>query len=253
VADTIAAVREWIADAVATRAPFAAATRTMHARLAARLAPVAGACTMPFVPLPRAVKTLFARAEPVDGAGWLWRMKGANVWLTRPFGVGSFGPREAHALDAALLAQLAGGAAPADAVLILVGDSTGHEVSRAAEAVCISQYLAHHAAVIALLRDEGVRKLGLLTGVGHSGAFFCNALQTRLLYALPEARVVAMDPAAIARVTRQDPGRVGALVEDDPLLGHPVRHFAGWGGVTEILPDADAARVLALAARHAAS
>lgn len=250
--DSIEAIRRWIGEALAARVPFSEAVRAMQARLGARLESVAAGATLPCIPLPRAVKSLFARAEPADGAGWLWRIGGTNVFLTRAFGIGSFGPQEAHALDAALLAHLAGGAAPEDAVLILVGDSTGHERSRAAEALCISQYLAHHAAVIALLRHEGLRMLGLLAGVGHSGAFFCNALQARALYALPEARVVAMEPAAIARVTRQDPEHVAALVEDDPLLGHPVRHFARWGGVTGIVPDADAIRVLALAARHAA-
>ena len=194
------------------------------------------------------MRPLFAQARPADGAGWLWRMNDGNVWLTRAFGVGTFGPREAHGLDTALLAQLADGRAGPDAVLFLIGDSAGHEASRHAEAVCVSQYLAQHAAVLALLRGTNVRQLGLLTGVGHSGAFFCNALQAGHVYALPSARVVAMDPAAIARVTGQDPARLTALVEDDALLGHPVRHFARWGGITEMLPDADAARLLALAA-----
>jgi malonate decarboxylase gamma subunit len=171
------------------------------------------------------------------------------VWLSRPFGLGTFGPREAHGLDAALLAHLAD-AARADApMLFLVGDSYGHEVSRHAEMLCVAQYLAQHAAVLALLRAQGVRLRGLLTGVGHSAAFFANALQAPEVYALADARVVAMEPAAIARVTRLPEAELADLVENDPLLGQPVRHFACWGGITEIVPDVDRDRLLALATR----
>jgi hypothetical protein len=41
-----------------------------------------------------------------------------------------------------------------------------------------------------------------------------------------------MEPAAIARVTGLD---VAALIEDDPVLGQPVRHFAALGGVEAII------------------
>ena len=44
-----------------------------------------------------------------------------------------------------------------------------------------------------------------------------------------------MGPDAIARVTGLDTAR---LIEDDPLLGHPVRHFDALGGITAIV-DAD--------------
>ena len=74
--------------------------------------------------------------------------------------------------------------------------------------------------------------IGLLAGVGHSAAFFVNALQAPELYALPQARVVAMGPDAIARVTGLDTAR---LIEDDPLLGQPVRHFDALGGITAIV------------------
>jgi hypothetical protein len=66
------------------------------------------------------------------------------------------------------------------------------------------------------------------------------------VFALPGARVVAMAPAAIARVTRVDAAQVAARIEDDPLVGHPVRHFAAWGGIAGILPDASPERLLAL-------
>jgi len=241
---------------------FASSVLAMHDRLAARLvasrddgsASPSGRsiefATMPLSPLPRKLVSLYADAEPVDHLGWLWRIRDRQVWLSRPLGVGTFGPREAHGLDAALLAHL-GTTAPASVhTLFLVGDSFGHEVSRHAEATCVAQYLAQHAAVVALLRSRGVRVRGLLTGVGHSAAFFANALQATEVYALTGARVMAMETAAVARVTRLPESELAALMENDPLLGHPVRHFARWGGIAEILPDVDRERLLALAARE---
>ena len=261
---TAEAVHRWIAHGLSESMPFATWVRTMQERLAARLVGSRDAgsspslersvelATTPVAPLPRMLASLYADAEPVDRVCWLWRMRDRQVWLSRPFGLGTFGPREAHGLDAALLAHLAA-AAPAGArTVFLVGDSYGHEVSRHAEVLCVAQYLAQHAAVLALLRAQGVRLRGLLTGIGHSAAFFANALQAPEVYALAGARVVAMEPAAIARVTRLPEPELAALIENDPLLGQPVRHFARWGGIAEILPDANRDRLLALAARDIA-
>jgi len=95
----------------------------------------------------------------------------------------------------------------------------------------ISQFLAHHASVLALLRRRGSRLVGLLAGVGHSAAFFTNALQAPVRYALAPSRVVAMEPSAIARVTGIS---AAPLIENDPLLGQPVRHLAAQGGIVVI-------------------
>ena len=65
----------------------------------------------------------------------------------------------------------------------------------------------------------------------------------------PDARVVAMEPPAMARVLRLDPAKLAQMVEDDPLLGHPVRHFAALGGVDAMVEDASPARILAYATR----
>lgn len=263
VADDAQAVRGWVKAGVRGSMPFAAWVRTMQEELAARLvrtqSPEVRAAgehvavevaTKPVTPIPRMLASLFANARPADSVGWLWRMDDRPVWLSRPFGIGTFGPREAHGLDAALLAHLADHVEAGAPILFLVGDSYGHEATRNAESLCVSQYLAQHAAVVALLRARKVRVRGLLTGVGHSAAFFANALQAQEVYALADARVVAMEPAAIARVTRLPEREIAALIENDPLLGQPVRHFARWGGIAEILPDADRERLLALAERE---
>jgi malonate decarboxylase beta subunit len=262
VADDHEILRAWIAGAVAEHVPFADWVFSMQDRLARRLvaAAVSGdaepddravhAATVPIVPLPRRLASLYADAQVVDRIGWLWRMADRPVWLSRPFGVGTFGPREAHGLDAALLVELAEDLGETPRTLFLVGDSFGHETSRAAESLCVSQYLAQHAAVVALLRARGVRVRGLLTGIGHSAAFFANALQAQEVYALETARVIAMDPSAIARVTRLPEREIAALLENNPLLGQPVRQFAHWGGIDEILPDTARERLLALALRE---
>jgi malonate decarboxylase beta subunit len=259
-------LRAWVADVIGQTAPFADWVRATQERLERRLVEATRAdheetdertlevAIKPVTPLPRKLASLYADAQAVDRVGWLWRMADRPVWLSRPFGVGTFGPREAHGLDAALLVQLLGGDAmdpgAAQRTVFLVGDSFGHEASRAAETLCVSQYLAQHAAVVALLRDRGVRVRGLLTGIGHSAAFFANALQAQEVYALEGSRVVAMEPAAIARVTRLPEASIAALLETDPVLGQPVRQFAHWGGIDEILPDADRERLLALTGRE---
>ena len=99
----------------------------------------------------------------------------------------------------------------------------------------VSQFLAHHAAVLALLRAQGRRLVGLLAGIGHSAAFFSNALQAPVLYALASSRVVAMEPSALARVTGLP---AVSLIENDPLVGQPVRHFAAQGGVASVISEA---------------
>ena len=156
------------------------------------------------------------------------------------------GSREAHALDAAILDHLVDRGDRESAILFVISDSVGHESTRSAEAICVAQYFAQHAAVLALLRAQGVRVAGLLTGNGRGAAFFSNALQGTTVYALSSARVIAMEPSAIARVTGLDPRRLDELIESDPLVGAPVRHFAAWGGIDAVLPDLARERLLAL-------
>ena len=225
---------------------FASWLRTTQERLGARLAGSSVSARLP--PLPQNVAPLFANAERVDRDGWLSRPRGSAVLLCRPVGAGTFGPSEAHSLDATLLEHFAAPvSAPEARTLVLLGDSAGHEVSRRAEALCVSQFLAQHAAVLALLRARGVTLRGLLSGVGHSAEFFSHVLQANEATALAGARVVAMEPAALARVTGLPQPALAALIENDPLLGHPVRHFAAWAGWDELLPDADPDRLRAFA------
>lgn len=202
VVDDPGALRAWIDIALRNAPPFERGVRDTQARLAERLG--------------------FGASD----AAWVAVDGGAAVLR----GVGTtFGARDAIAIDAELLACLdAGGLAS----LSIREDSQGHEPTRAAEIAGLSQCLAHHACVLGLLRARGVPVGALLTGTGHSAAFFANALQADRVEALPGARVVAMEPPAMARVLRLDPAKLAALVEDDPLLGHPVRHFAALGGAT---------------------
>jgi len=246
VSDDAEALRGWLASALGRGEAFADEVVRGHAALAERLAKAAPTAA-PLAPLPPALGTLFAVADPVDREGWLWRWRERAVWITRPPGAGPFGPKFAHGLDSALLTHVANHDGGERSTVLVVCDSSGHEATAAAESLCVSQYLAHHAAVLALLRARGVRLFGVLAGVGHSAAFFANALQAPRVIALERSRVIAMEPAAIARVTRLDGRTLAARIEDDPLVGHAVRHFAAWGGVAAIVPDADPERLLGLA------
>ena len=244
-------VHRFIARGIKERISLAAWVQAMQLRLATRLAddfrggtsadlsapPKVVEASLP--PLPQNLASLYANAVPVDPAGWLARLPAGRTWLCRPVGAGTFGPREATSLDSALLASVAAAAPDAAPTLMLIGDSQGHEVSRLAESLCVSQYLAQHAAVLALLRTQGVVLRGLLSGVGHSAEFFSHVLQAQQIDALADARVVAMEPSALARVTRLPRADLAALIENDPLLGHPVRHFARWAGIAALLPDAN--------------
>lgn len=204
VEDDATALRAWIDVATRNAAPFEPRVRELHARLVDRVG--------------------FASAGPpwvaIDGGHAVVRAAGTT-----------FGPQDVLAIDAELLACLdAGGLAS----VTILEDSLGHEPTRAAELAGLSQLLAHHSCVLGMLRSRGVRIDARLVGTGHSAAFFANALQADRIEALPEARVVAMDTPAMARVLRLDPAKLAALVEDDPLLGHPVRHFAALGGATVV-------------------
>ena len=226
VVDDADALRAWICQAAREREDFASAIAAMHARLRTRIAGETSHAA-PFEAL-----ACFDGAAPVDNAGRLWLRD--ECWLTRPNPGATLGPVDMHAQDDALLTELVPRRANTPARVLLVEDSAGHVVSRAAEMRFESQYLAHHACVLALLRTRGYRLIGLLAGTGHSAAFFSNALQADALYALPDARVVAMEPSAMARVTGI---AAPTLIEDDPLVGQPVRHLQAQGGVTAVVPD----------------
>jgi malonate decarboxylase beta subunit len=228
--DDADAVRAWLSRAARERDDFAVSVAATHARLRERIEGDA-AHSPPFEAL-----ACFDGAAPVDNGGRLWLRD--ECWLTRPHPATALGPADLHAQDDALLAHVARGRADAPKVVLLVEDSAGHVVSRGSEMRFQSQFLAHHAGVLALLRARGYRLIGVLAGVGHSAAFFANALQAPALYALAQSRVVVMEPSALARVTGLPAAH---LIEDDPLLGQPVRHLDAQGAVAAIIPDASLA------------
>lgn len=230
VADASDAARAWVYRAVRDRADFATSVVATHALLRKRIA------GDPTYSAPFDALACFDGAAPVDNGGRLWRRD--ECWLTRPHSRTTVGPADVHALDDALLQHIVAAKDTTPDVLLLVEDSAGHAVSRAAEMRFQSQFLAHHASVLALLRAKGRRLIGLLAGIGHSAAFFSNAMQASALYALADARVIAMEPSAISRVTGLP---ADAMTDDDPLLGQPVRHLMAQGGVAAIVPDASMA------------
>jgi malonate decarboxylase beta subunit len=233
------ALRGAIRAAARDTEPFGRTTlETWDAKLAARLA-AAG-----LVPAPAmhssATLPMWPDAVAVDPTGWLWRIRGGDVHVLRPLAPLAFAPAVAVAIAAALEDGL-----PPGAPLVVVEDSPGHAATRAAEERGVSEYLAAHAARMALLQQEGSALLGLLAGCGHSAAFFVNALQAATLDALASARIEAMAPDAIARVTRLPATALAALIEGDALMGQPVRHLETLGGVARTHANLTSAALLA--------
>jgi hypothetical protein len=239
IGDDGASLRGAIRAAAQHTVPFdLALLKIWDAKLAARLA---GAGLAPaHAPKSRPAISLLADAAAVDATGWLWRIRGSDVHVLRPLAPQAFGPAVAVAIARALAEGL-----PPHAPLVVVEDSPGHATMRVDEALGVSDYLAAHAARLARLQMDGHAVLGLLTGCGHSAAFFVNALQAVTLDALAGARVEAMAPDAIARVTRLPASALAALVEGDPLLGQPVRHLAALGGVARMHATMTSAALLA--------
>ena len=162
-----------------------------------RLRPARRGPALQFLPMPTP-STRWA------GSG---EIRDSDVHALRPLAPLAFDPAVADGdLSAALREHL-----PAGAPLVVIEDSPGHATTRAAEALAVSEYLAAHAARLALLQMDGHAALGLLAGSGHSAAFFVNALQAATLDALADARIEAMAPDAIARVTRLTAGELGKL------------------------------------------
>ncbi|HET9046042.1 MAG TPA: carboxyl transferase domain-containing protein, partial [Casimicrobiaceae bacterium] len=142
--DDAPAVRAWLASAIRDAVPFEAQVLDTQARLAARSAGVVA-------PVPRPLLfTGRARVDAADAGGYTWRVDDALV--TAPFTGRAFDGASVHALDSALLGTVTEGPMPP---IVVTEDSTGHDVSRAAEARFDSRLLAHHAAVLAYLRQRG--------------------------------------------------------------------------------------------------
>jgi malonate decarboxylase beta subunit len=226
--DDVDAVRTAIRAVARQAARFdRVALDAWDAKLAARLgdAGLAAATAAPS----RSPMPLFADAVPVDATGWLWRLRDSDIHLLRPLAPLEFDPTVAVSIAQAIAAGL-----PPRSPLVVIEDSPGHAATRLAETIGVSEYLAAHAARLAVLRWEGSAVLGLLTGCGHSAALFVNALQAATLDALAGARVEAMAPVAIARVTRLPAEALAALIEEDALMGQPARHLAALGGIARI-------------------
>ena len=239
------AMRAWIEGAVAQRVPFVRAVRDEHARLEQRIAAGRHTATLAW----RIPETWHADATPIDADAGLWRSR-EGAWIAGAAGDDVVSAQRLLRLDRALLDRVPDRTAPRPSV-VLVEDSRGHEVSRDAEAMCLSRFLAHHACVIGLLRHAGVEVRAVLSGQGHSAAFFANALQADRVIASAHARVMAMNPEAVARVTGLDHEALGSCIDHDPVLGHPVRLFASWGGIAAVVPQVDAS-TLTLALRDTA-
>ncbi|MEP7207805.1 MAG: biotin-independent malonate decarboxylase subunit gamma [Casimicrobiaceae bacterium] len=249
VAEDRGIVRAWVTSAIAARITFAEAVQARQAWLRRALRrtdahATSGSTTTPWQ-LPAGWRKL---AQAVDHTGALWRLPRRPVWIAAAAGAHHLDPQRLTSLDTALLRHVLRAARTDGATLVLVEDSLGHEPSVTAESIGIARFLAHHAAVLALLRAAGVRVVGVLVGQGHSAAFFVNALQAEMLHVLASATVVAMDPRNVARVTRLDAEALEACIAEDPALGHPAPLLVHWDPAIAVAQEADGALLERIAA-----
>ena len=235
------AARKALARALRPCPSLAATLDAMASALAQRLA-AAGLAPAPASPQ----WALAGNAVAGDALGWLWQLEASEVHVLRCPAPGALGPRQALALGLAL--RSFSRRAAAGATLVVLEDSAGHEVSPLAETLGLAHFLAWLALCHAEVRAAGHREIGLLLGTGVSAAFFVNALQADELYALPQARVRLMDARAMERVTGLRQADIETLLEDDPVLGQPVRHLRAWKALSGQIERLDAQTLRGLAA-----
>ena len=211
-------IRAWIAQRLYARPPLRDAIRESQERLAHRFV---GERAAMLWRVPSAWQRRLAPVAPQTG---VWRVKDRAAWVVGAPGEAVVTPEALHAVDRALMEHVLPEAA-GRGIVVLAEDSRGHEVSRRAEEICLSRFLAHHAGVIGVLRGSGVNVRAALAGQGHSAAFFANALQADFLIAAQNATVMAMNPTAVARVTGLARDALLARIDTDPVLGHSARLF----------------------------
>ncbi len=198
-------------------------------------------------PAPHTAPDWIRRGEPVDEAGWLWRVPGVGGTVLRPFAPEPMGPAAIASADRALVRWLEKAADTIDSsTLVVVEDSPGHELSRRAETLCLSRYLATHARAINAVRQAGRRVVGVVAGLAHSAAFFVNALQAPTLYVVRGARLEVMGRAALARISKLPVAEVERLVAIDPILGESARHLLTLGAAAAELERADVPDIAAV-------
>ncbi len=241
VRDDIEPMRDWITRAIRGDHKLVTAVREQQERLTRELAGLPASDASP-APLP-----VYWResTRALDTAAGIWEVPGSNAWIAAASGSHAVTARALNALDGVLLRAISpSGAAPK--TVVLLEDSAGHEISRRAEEMGLSRFLAHHACVLGVLRAAGVSVRALLTGQGHSAAFFVNALQADRLMVWQGARSMAMDPRAVARVTGLDHEALVASLEADPVLGHAAALLTQWRPDVRVVTEVDAAALAEL-------
>ncbi len=158
----------------------------------------------PLSPLPRnldrAVRKCATRRLPAGGCR---DFAAGRVWLCRPLGSGSFGPFEANALDAALLANFSRSAIRSGADAAAARRFRGPRGVASARKRCACRNTSRS---MPPCWRSSAREVCACAGSSRASATARSSsrmcCRRRQIGALANARVVAMEPAAIARVTR---------------------------------------------------
>ncbi len=236
------AAKAAIAAAFGAAAPLSLALEVLENQLLSRLHETGKEPAGPLSP------GLFAPGRSLDQQGWITSSGAGDIGALHEVAPAPLGPAQALAMGLALR-QWTREAAP-HSTLFVLEDAPGHEVSREAEALGLSQYLAFLALCHAEARAAGRKEIGILTGTGVSAAFFSNALQAPALYATANGRVRLMDLRAMERVTGLPRSEVEKLLADDPVFGQEARHLQSWGALAGRLQSWSVAELERLAARN---
>ena len=115
--------------------------------------------------------------------------------------------------------------------ILVIADNAGHRLARRDELLANNGCIAHLTRCLDAARRRGHRVIGLIHDLAVSGGFMATGLATDLCYALPDAEVRVMAPAAMARVTKIPIERLTELSAVNPVLGPGVENFIRVGGL----------------------
>ena len=198
-----AAVLAWLERGVAVE-PI----ERRHQALGARLGASAAARAPGQIPaaLARQLAALFPQGCEATLDGGLLsgraRVNGADAALAGLVAGRAAGAREAWLLADTVLRAAAGGAR---APTYLIYDCPGHALTRADEALLLSQYVVHLSAALDFARMQGRRIELYIGGEASGGIYVALAAPASRVIALPGADVRILPRAAVERVLGEAP------------------------------------------------
>ena len=128
--------------------------------------------------------------------------------------------------------------------IVFLVDTSGQDLSRAAELLCLNGSFAHLAQCVDLARRQGHPTLSLVTANAVSGGFLSFGLMADRAYALNDVQVRVMDLKAMARVTKIPHERLLELAASSPIFAPGAENYRRMGAIESIWPAPSEALLL---------